>query len=170
MKVFRLSALALSATLACAAATAQAQEAAPAPGAAERHAWDPAAMRQHMEAHRAERLKALHDALNIRPDQEAAFQAFASAMAPEDHGDWKQHERDEDRAGMAALTTPERVDRMEQKMDQRMAQRREAMHRRGAALKALYAVLSPEQRRTLDALPGLAGHGHEGMRGRHGMG
>jgi hypothetical protein len=73
---------------------------------------------------------------------------------------------------MTAMTTPERLDRMAQMMDQRETRRRAAFERRAAATKALYAALSPEQRHTLDALPALEGHGDHGWGrgGEHPMG
>ena len=78
----RLPALALIAALAGASAV-QAQDAPAAPGAPGAHrTWDPAQFRARMEARRAERLKALHDVLAIRPDQESAFQSFAAAIKP----------------------------------------------------------------------------------------
>lgn len=131
--------------------------------------WDPAQvreqMRARMEARHAERLKALHDVLAIRPDQEAAFQAFAAAtQPPAPKADAGPHAMGGDRAAIANLTTPERLDRMAQRMQERMARRQEAFSRRAAATKALYAALSPDQRRAMDALPMLRG-GHDGPHG-----
>ena len=85
MKRFNPARLGIVAALACAGAwtsgaLAQEQPAAPAAAASVQH--DPMARRQHMEEARAARLKALHDALNIRPNQETAFSAYAAAMAP----------------------------------------------------------------------------------------
>jgi hypothetical protein len=160
-----------------AVAVASAQDQSPPPGQGgpgARHGWDPAAMKERMEARRAEHAKLLHDALSIRPDQEAAFQAFTTAMTPEprergqgEHRDGARHE----------LTTPERLDRMEK----RMAEHQAKFQRRAEAIKAFYAALSPEQQRTFDALGALRGHGrggHEGGRmggrggheGPHGQG
>jgi hypothetical protein len=161
----RLPALALIAALAGASAV-QAQDAPSTPGAPAAHrAWDPAQFRARMEARRAERLKALHDVLAIRPDQESAFQAFAAAVRPPertpgDHPGGKGG----DRAQLASLTTPERLDHMAQRMQERTQRRQAAFTRRAEATKALYSALSPEQRRTMDALPLLRG-GHEGRGG-----
>jgi len=131
--------------------------------------WDPAAMHTRMEARQAERAKALHDALNIKPDQEAAFAAFTAAMHPDHDGkpDGKGWSHDHD--AMAAMTTPERLDHMQQMMDQRIAKRHEAFERRAGATKALYAVLSPEQKHTFDALAELKGREH-GWGKHHGGG
>jgi len=164
MNRLHLSAVALVASLAT-AAVAQAQDApATAPAPAVGKSWqggpDRAAMRQQMEARRAERLKALHDALNIKSDQESAFAAFATAMQPPARGQRGPDDgRKADLAALAALTTPERLDRMSQMMDERMARMKDAFQKREAATKALYAALSADQKRTMDALPNLARHG-----------
>ena len=183
----RVSALAFAAALGF-AAVAQAQPAPPPPppppGMA-MHAWnrdgggDPRAMHA---MHAAARLKALHDALNIRPDQEGAFQAFAASMKPEPGPDGPGGPGADgmrDSSDMRRMTVPERLDQMARKLDERVARMREGLARHAAAVKALYAVLSPEQRHTLDALPILIGHPgmgpgmgpeHDGMEPGHGMG
>jgi hypothetical protein len=117
-----------------------------------------------MADHKQRRLKALHDLLEIRPEQEGAFQAYAAALTPPPHaGGWKQDGAGHGHAGpMAPMTTPQRLDRMAQMMDERETYRRAEFERRAAATKALYAALSPEQRRTMDALPALEGHGDHG--------
>ena len=167
----RLMAIALVTALA-GASTGWAQEPPAAP--AQHRAWDPAQMREQMharmEARRAERLKALHDVLAIRPDQEGAFQAFAAATRPpEGPAGRPPHAMGADRAAMANLTTPERLDRMAQRMQERTARHQEAFARRASATKALYAALDPEQRRAMDALPMLRG-GHDERRGGWGKG
>jgi hypothetical protein len=162
-------ALALVAGLAGASA-AWAQETPSAAAAAQNRAWDPAQMRARMEARHAERLKALHDVLAIRPDQEGAFQAFAATMQhPPRPAGAGSRTMGGDRAAMANLTTPERLDRMAQRMQERTAKRQEAFARRAAATKALYAALGPDQRRTMDALPMLRG-GHGERHGGWGKG
>lgn len=167
----RLLTLALIAALA-GASSVLAQE--PPPAAPAHRTWDPAQMRAHMEERRTARLHALHEALGIRPDQEAAFAAFAAAMRPPEEGRQDVHPGGTaaDRAGMANLSTPERLDRMGQRMQEHVARRQEAFARRASATKALYSALSPGQRRTMDALPLLGGGDREGRRkGRgHGMG
>jgi hypothetical protein len=183
MKTRTLSLLGALAAFACAGGvTAQEQGGGPPPGGA--GAWGPGAMHQgmgemhqRMEERKAAHMKALHDALNIRPDQEGAFAAFAAAMASGHdadgpHGDGNGGERDD----MAGLTTPERLDRMAQRMNERFARMKAAFDRRADAAKALYAVLNPDQRRTLDALQALKAtdeerEGHHGQgHGRDGMG
>ena len=189
MNTYRKLAPALAAAIGlslCGAAAGYAQDGAggapAAPGAEHKH-WDPAAMKAHMEARHAEHVKFLHDALSIRPDQEAAFQAFVASMGH--HGDRKgdmHHGMGHD--GMAAggdhaqggadaresLTTPQRLDRMQK----RMAERQARFQQHADTVKAFYAALSPEQQHTFDALMKVHGRGgeghHHGMRGAmHGM-
>lgn len=138
----------------------------PAPGA-QGHHWDPAQMRARMEEHRQRRAQMLHDAIGIRPDQDAAWQAFLAAMRPaggergEGRRDWK------DRQDQAPLTTPQRLDRM----TQRMAERQQRFQQRAAAIKAFYATLDPRQQKTFDALVGARfGRGGMGGHGMHGGG
>jgi hypothetical protein len=57
------------------------------------------------------------------------------------------------------------------RFDDHAARLRERLARRAAAVKTLYAVLTPDQRRVFDALPALRGRGgEEGGWGRHGGG
>lgn len=124
-------------------------------------------MAGHARAHEAQRMKALHEVLRIRPDQEGAFQAFVAAMSPAPHPTGPDRGAGEGgHADMAQLTTPQRLDRMAQMMDARMSRMRAQFQRRADATKALYAALGPEQQRTLDALPALGG----GMGGELGHG
>jgi Spy/CpxP family protein refolding chaperone len=153
-----LASLAALSAAVCVSSVSFAQE--PPPGAAPPPAGaEPRAdgMREHAEA----RAKALHDILNLRPDQDAAFQALQAAMRPSERmGD--RH----DKGAMEGLTTPERLDRMAA----RMADRQAAFQRRADAIKQFYAVLSPEQQRAFDALPGLIGGDRHGRHGPGGPG
>jgi hypothetical protein len=154
----RVSALALAAVLGVSAvAHAQAPPPQRQPGAMGAGTWAPGSQLHH-EMREAARLKALHDALNIRPDQEEAFRAFGASMRPTEQGA-RPEEMGRDRQQMAGMTTPERLDAMSRMMDEHMQRMRERFQRHATAVKALYAVLSPAQRRTLDALPDLMGHG-----------
>ena len=164
MIAYRVPALALAAMLAASAAYAQTPPASPPGGMG--HTWGAGSEARHA-AHEAAHLKALHDVLNIRPDQEGAFQAFAASMRPAE-GSQKPEGMERGSHAMAGMTTPERLDAMSRMMDDHMARMRERFQRHATAVKALYAALSPEQRRTLDALPGLMGHGMGG--GGIGMG
>ena len=147
--------------------------------------WDPAAMRRREDARHAEHAKALHDVLGIQPSQEAAFAAFTASMTPPEHGPGngfggEPGGRASGGAGMqpraaAAMTTPERLDRIKAEMDRRFTAIREHFDRRAQAAKALYAALDPHQRTVMDALPELSGHeggmgrmGHEGRIGPRG--
>jgi len=106
-------------------------------------------------------LKAIHDILGITPDQEAAFQAYADALHPQrpapgaPERDWPDHK------ALAAMTTPERLDLMAQRMDAREAKMHARFERVVAATKTFYAALTPEQKRIMDSLPELEhGEGH----------
>jgi hypothetical protein len=149
---------ALAAAFSVAFAVQAQDQAPPAPGAGhspeQRAAW----MQDRQEAH----AKALHAILNLRPDQEAAFQAFQAAMAPSPG----EHHEHMDKA--SAMTTPQRLDMMAD----RMAKHEAEFRRRADAIKAFYAALGPDQQRAFDALSmmhgggGGMGHGRMGHGGR----
>jgi protein CpxP len=153
----------------CLSSAAMAQDRpTPPPGAdmAARHADHEA----RMKAHKEQRAHRLHDILNIRADQESAFQAFLADMQPphHEHKDWAAEHRDA--ASATPLTTPERLDRMAAMMAKRTAEHQARFQHRADAVKRFYAVLSPEQKRAFDALHdrGGMGHGRGGMDGREG--
>lgn len=114
---------------------------------------DPARRLARFERHSAE-LKAR---LQLRADQEAAWTAFNDAVRPP-----AQPPSHPDRAELAQLSTPERLDRLE-KLHQ---QREQAMSQRHQATKTFYAALDAEQKKVFDTetqrlmehRPG-AGHG-----------
>jgi len=172
MRISQISALALAAALSL-GGLAIAQDASPPSPAAAHQGWDREAMHKHMQDHMAEHVKLIHDALNIRPDQEGAFNAMVGAMHPAmgDHEGMEgmHHEgMGEDHDQMTAMSTPERLDMMTRMMDQHIAKMREHMQSMVGSVKALYAVLSPEQRHTFDALATMMlAHGH-GMGHEHG--
>jgi hypothetical protein len=177
----RVSALALAAVLGASLAQAQTTPPPPpAPGApmAAAHQWDPAKMRERREAREAEHIKALHDVLAIRPDQEAAFQSFVAGMHPRHDGAPGERRQpgmgwNKDGAGaQPPMTAPERLDAQLKRFDERTAHMRQALEAHAATVKSFYAVLSPEQKRTLDALPMLMGghRDHDGFRGHDGRG
>lgn len=138
-----------------------------------------ARMQQRAEAH-AQHMRAV---LQLRPDQEPALQALMSSMRPPEgmrgpgmrgggmggpgmRGDGMRGE------GRETLTTPQRLDRMAQRMEQRQ----HAFQIRADAIRRFYAQLSPSQQAAFDALPlgprmGMGGHGggHHGMMGGRGM-
>ena len=120
-----------------------------------------AMMHEHMEAH----VRALHDILNIRPDQEAAWKAFTASMVPPPHPDMDHHGDGHE----TAMTTPERLDHMAAEMAEHQA----AFQRHAEAVKRFYAVLSPQQQKAFDAISKMMMHGmmgHGGPMGHHGMG
>lgn len=89
----------------------------------------------------AQRMRQLHDSLQLTPAQEPAFQAWQAALRP---------------TGPAArpgalrrMTTPQRLD---EALTQQ-AQRDSELKARVVATKSFYNQLSASQRQTLDALP-----------------
>ena len=144
------------ALLAAALPAAAAAQSAP-PAAVQGHRFGgPDAMAGRFQEREARRTKALHDVLEIRPDQEAAFQAFATALQRQPSEKPPELAAPQD---MGALTTPERLDRMAKIMADREARQRERFDRVSGAVKTLYAALNPEQKRAFDALPSLLGSG-----------
>jgi protein CpxP len=173
MKLFRPLALSASILIlgACGAATAQ-----PAPPPPPGHemmggahdmgrggmAHDPAAMAQRHADH-------LRAALQLTPAQEPALKAFLAEMRPPEGmggkmgmGEHMKGMHDE----MAGLTTPQRLDRMRDRMDEHRAM----FERHATAVKRFYAQLTPAQQKAFDAMPmmghmdhaGHGGHGHKG--------
>lgn len=103
---------------------------------------DHEAMRQRMASRHAERLERLKKELNLSPEQEKAWAAYRAAMQPP-NGAQPEPRRHEELAG---LSTPERIDRM----NDRMARHQEQMRQRGEATKAFYATLNAQQQKIFD--------------------
>jgi hypothetical protein len=121
------------------------------------HHHDPAQMRVHM----ADRLKA---ELQLQPSQDAALNAFIASMK---RPEGERHMRgDRGQPGeMANLSTPERLDKMMAKLDERRAK----MTAHVAAVKQFYAQLSPAQQKAFDAMgPTMGRHRDGGEHGDHG--
>ncbi len=116
-----------------------------------------AAKMEEMHAKRSADLKAK---LKITPAQEGAWTTFTTAMKPPAR-DAKQGS---DRAELEKLSTPERLDKMRTLRTQHMSDMQAAMNKRDEATKALYATLSPEQKKVFDAEHAHKG-GHRG--GKH---
>lgn len=95
------------------------------------------------EAFRAKRLAALKDKLQLKPEQEAAWQAFADAPRPGPKGMDRQAMREQ----FKSLNTPQRMDKMLSMADERRAH----MAQRAETVKRFYAQLSPEQQSVFDA-------------------
>jgi periplasmic protein CpxP/Spy len=88
-------------------------------------------------------LQQLHDALSLRPDQEANWQAYARSTSVDSQEMMRRREASEK---MATITAPQRVDLSIQMMKADLA----SLERRGAALKQFYATLTPQQQATFD--------------------
>lgn len=127
---------------------------------------DPAKMQERMQK-RQDELKAK---LNLSAGQEAAWNSFVAAHKPPTPPvRMTREEREKRRAEFAAMTTPQRIDRM-----QAMQARRDAeMQRRAEATKSFYAALTPAQQKIFDDNslrgPWEGGHRHGGP-GRHQQG
>lgn len=134
---------------------AQAQPPAPTPGQGPRaermQRLDPEAM----AARRAEHLRTV---LQLRPDQQGALDAYLAALKPQARPDRARP------APGQTLTTPERLDRQQAAMRERMAR----FEQRAAATKRFYAALSPAQQKAFDALKPAHGKRGDQRGGRHG--
>jgi TolA-binding protein len=158
-----LAGLGLTAVAQTAAPAAPAAPPAPAQAQAQAQAQrsDPAKIeqRQARQQQRMEgRLAALKQKLQVSGAQEGAWTAWTSAMQPTPH-------QRPDRAEIARLTTPERIDRMRTLRAARAAE----MDKRGDATKTFYAALNADQKKVFDAESlhlgkrgnrGHGGHGH----------
>ncbi len=113
------------------------------------HHRDPAKMQAHM----AKRMGELKAKLKLSADQEGAWTTFTAAMQPNaqapERPNWKE---------IQAMTTPERIDKMRALRTVHQAE----MDKRADAVKAFYAVLTPEQKKTFDAQ-----HLRQGRRSMH---
>ncbi len=114
----------------------------------------------------AKRIEALKAKLKITTAQEGAWTAFTAAMQPPE----KMEHKRPDRAEMEKLTTPERIDKMRELRKQHMGDMHAAMDKREDAIKAFYAVLTPEQQKVFDAEHARMGMHHGEKRGMHGDG
>ncbi|HQS30379.1 MAG: hypothetical protein B7X59_03845 [Polaromonas sp. 39-63-203] len=172
-----LSRLMLAGLLATAGVAAIAQTPATAPAASGMPAATASAhgerMGRHdpakMQARVTKRLTELKAKLKITPAQEGAWTTFSAAMQPPaamgQRMGWRQSP--EQRAEMARLITPERIDKMRALRTERMTEMNTAMDKRGEATKAFYAALTPEQQKVFDAEhAAMRGGRHEG--GHHG--
>lgn len=129
---------------------------------------DPARMQERaarMQERMAKRLAAFKQKLQITAAQEGAWNTFAAALKPTPM-------QRPDRAEMAKLSTPERIDRMRALRTSHMAE----MDKRADATKVFYATLTPEQKKVFDDTTarfqrraGMGGMGAmDGGRGHHG--
>jgi hypothetical protein len=116
---------------------------------------------EQMQQRHAQHLSSLKDALKLSPAQESAWSTFAAAQqlpSPADHPRM-------DRAELAKLTTPQRLDLMQQ----RQAERSAMFTKRADATRTFYAALTPEQQKTFDAesMRRFGPGAHEGEHGGH---
>lgn len=107
----------------------------------------------------ARKLAQLKQKLQVTPGQETAWTAWTGAVQP---GTKLQRPSREE---MAALTTPDRIDRM---LALR-SQRNDAMDQRLDATLTFYATLTAEQKKVFDAETLRFARRHHGKRG-HGYG
>lgn len=104
---------------------------------------DPAKMQAMQDRHHA----ALKASLKLTAAQEGAWTTFTAAMKPPADMAARMAEH----AALVKLPTPERIDKMKALRAQRMGEMTVAMDQRGEAVKAFYAVLTPEQQKVFDA-------------------
>lgn len=103
-------------------------------------------MEKQMAEHRAQEARDMRLVLRLRTDQEAAWQAFQTALAPPPMSGPPA-------PPPPAATTPERLDAMGRRRTEMDARRAKA----DAAIRTFYAALSPEQQQVFDALERLRG-------------
>lgn len=88
-------------------------------------------------------MESLHDALQLRPEQEDSWRIFQHANAVDQQEAARRHNAAQQ---LYTLTAPKRVDLSVDLMKADL----DALERRGAALKAFYATLSPQQQDIFD--------------------
>lgn len=111
----------------------------------------------------AKRQADLKAKLKLTAEQEGAWTAFNTAMTPPNVANMANMPR-MNPAEMQALTTPQRIE----KMQAMKAERDTQMGKRLDATKVFYAALTPEQQKVFDAQSMRGMHGGQG--GHHRMG
>lgn len=114
-------------------------------------------MQSMRAAHFTERTAKLHAALKLTAAQEPAWTAFVAAITPAAGAHTHP-----DRAAIAAMTAPERMEKHIAMAKARLA----TMEAHQAALKTFYAVLTAEQKKAFDE---NSIGGKNGPHGMHGM-
>ena len=128
---------------------------------------DRMAQRQQWRAERhAKRMADLKAQLRLTAAQEGAWTQFTQAMQPPARAGGPGMGMGMNRAEFDKLTTPQRIDRMQQMADQRHTE----MKQRGDAVKAFYAQLTPEQQKTFDQAHRFGPGGGKAQRGGPGFG
>lgn len=121
-------------------------------------------MQQRMQDHMAKRQADLKASLKLTTEQEAAWNAYTTAVKPPAMESKNLPNRDD----MAKLTTPQRMEKMQAMKVEREAHMGKVME----ATKTFYGSLTPEQQKLFDeqTLRGpMGGHGGKGgrMGGQH---
>ncbi|MDM0111727.1 Spy/CpxP family protein refolding chaperone [Variovorax sp. J22R133] len=111
---------------------------------------DPAKRFEQMQERRAKRLAALKEKLKLNASQENAWSSFAAAQQPPAPPAQRMQ-----RGDFAKMTTPQRLDFMQQ----RQAERAARFAKRADATRSFYAALAPEQQQTFDAETARFGRG-----------
>jgi len=120
------------------------------------HRMDPAKM-EEMHAKRSAELKAK---LKITAAQEANWTTFSNSMKPPA----PQTKPATDRAELAKLPTPERLDKIKALRTEHMAARTAQMEQRDQAVKTFYGTLTAEQKKVFDTeFANMKGHHGGGM-------
>lgn len=110
----------------------------------------------------AKHMAGLKAKLKLTADQESAWTVFTTANrppAPMEH-------LSPDRADLAKLSTPERIDKMRALRSQHMTERTSAMDKRDEATKAFYVALNADQKKTFDTEHARIGRHHGPNRGK----
>ncbi|MDT7518916.1 Spy/CpxP family protein refolding chaperone [Rhodoferax sp. TBRC 17660] len=118
------------------------------------HRMDPAKM-EEMHAKRSAELK---DKLKITAAQEANWTTFSNAMKPAARADKPKM----DRAELAKLSTPERLDKMKAMRTEMTSEHNSRMEQRDQAVKTFYSTLTPEQKKIFDTESSKHKGGHGG--------
>ena len=160
-----LNNLVLAGLLGTAGASAMAQGAPAAPGQGSGATTMEGHRGGHMGMDRHDPAK-MQARLQITPPQEGAWSAFTTAMQPPARTGAPM--TPEQRAEFDKLSTPERIDKMRALRTQHMAEMTASVDKRGDATKALYAVLTPEQKKTFDTEI-TKSSGRYGQGSQHGM-
>ena len=106
----------------------------------------------HMSQGKMEEMHAKHSAelkakLKITAAQEASWTTFSNAMKPQAQA----AKPSIDRAELAKLPTPERLDKMKALRSEHLAARNAEMEQRDQAIKTFYGTLTAEQKKVFDA-------------------
>jgi hypothetical protein len=123
---------------------------------------DPAEMQARSNKH----MRELKTKLMITPAQEGAWTSFTAAMQPPaPMAQRMSHEqRKAQHAEMDKLALPERIDKTRAMRTEHMNELGASMDKRDQAVKTLYATLSPEQQKVMDAEHRkMSRHGHHDM-------